>query len=131
MASPEHEDERRRSGRGRGDPGGSRRPLPPGDSLFTPGAGRWRREVERRSAVPLVWLHRRPRALAPVVLGALFIAGLLAPGVVGALCLALVAVFFTWLAFLTWPTLDRRQRTPRVVMILVVLVLAVARALGY
>ncbi|SIO91087.1 DUF6703 family protein [Nocardiopsis sp. JB363] len=116
MTSPEHEDER---------------PLPAGDSLFTPGAGRLRREVERRSAVPLVWLHRRPRWSAPVALGALFIAGLMAPGVLGALCLALVAVFFSWLAFLTWPTLDRRQRAPRVLMVSVVLVLAVARVLGY
>ena len=116
MTSPEHEDER---------------PLPEGDSLFTPGAGRLRREVERRSAVPLVWLHQRPRWSAPVALGALFIAGLMAPGVPGALCLALVVVFFSWLAYLTWPTLDRRRRTPRVLMILVVSVLAVARVLGY
>lgn len=123
MASPEHEDERRRSGPGR--------PLPPGDALFTPGAGRLRREVEQRSAVPLVWLHQRPRWLPPVVLGALFIAGLMAPGALGALCLLLVAVFFLWLAFLTWPSLNRQQRVPRVLMLLVVLVLAVARMLGF
>ncbi|WP_017587458.1 DUF6703 family protein [Nocardiopsis ganjiahuensis] len=123
MASPEHEDERRRSAPGR--------PLPQGDSLFTPGAGRLRREVERRSAVPLVWLHQRPRWLPPLVLGALFIAGLMAPGVLGALCLLLVAVFFLWLAFLTWPSLNRQQRAPRVLMMLVVLVLAVARMLGF
>ncbi len=123
MASPEHEDERRRPDTGR--------PLPQGDSLFTPGAGRLRREVERRSAVPLVWLHQRPRWLPPVVLGALFVAGLMAPGALGALCLLLVAAFFLWLAFLTWPSLNRRQRVPRVLMTLVVLVLAVARVLGF
>lgn len=123
MAPPEHEDERPRSGK--------ERPLPRGDSLFTPGAGRLRREVERRSAVPLVWLHQRPRWIPPVVLGALFIAGLMAPGWLGALCLLLVAVFFLWLAFLTWPSLNRQQRVPRVLMLLVVLVLAVARTLGF
>lgn len=123
MASPEHEDERRRTGQGR--------PLPPGDSFLTPGAGRLRREVERRSAVPLVWLHQRPRWLPPVVLGALFIAGLMAPGPLGALCLLLVAVFFLWLAYLTWPSLTRQQRVPRVLMTLVVLVLATARVLGF
>jgi hypothetical protein len=123
MASPEHEDERRRSGR--------ERPLPPGDSMFTPGAGRLRREVERRSAVPLVWLHQRPRWLSPLALGALFIAGLMAPGPLGALCLLLVAVFFLWLAYLTWPSLNRQQRVPRVLMTLVVLLLAVARMLGF
>ncbi|GHC89226.1 hypothetical protein GCM10007079_35020 [Nocardiopsis terrae] len=123
MASPEHEDEQRRPGPGR--------PLPPGDSLFTPGAGRLRREVERRSAVPLVWLHQRPRWLPPAVLGALFVAGLTAPGWLGALCLLLVVVSFLWLAFLTWPSLNRQQRIPRILMVSVVLVLAVARMLGF
>ncbi len=123
MASPEHEDEQRRPASGR--------PLPPGDSLFTPGAGRLRGEVERRSAVPLVWLHQRPGWLPPVVLGALFLAGLMAPGWLGAPCLLLVAAVFGWLAFLTWPSLQRQQRVPRVLMIVVVLVLAVARMLGF
>ncbi|WP_017579642.1 DUF6703 family protein [Nocardiopsis valliformis] len=123
MTSPEHEDERRRAGQGR--------PLPLGDSLLTPGAGRLRREVEQRSAVPLVWLHQRPRWIPPVILGALFIAGLMAPGPLGALCLLLVAVFFLWLAYLTWPSLARQQRVPRVLMMLVVLVLAMARMLGF
>ncbi|WP_026122667.1 DUF6703 family protein [Nocardiopsis halotolerans] len=123
MAPPEHGDEKRRRDQGR--------PLPEGDSLYTPGAGRLRRAVEERSAVPLVWLHQRPRWLAPLVLGALFITGLMAPGPVGALCLLLVAAFFVWLAFLTWPSLNGQARAARVLMVVVVLVLAVARALGY
>lgn len=122
MTSPEHSDERS------GPPG---RPLPGGDSFYTPGAGRFRRAVEGRSAVPLVWLHQRPRWLVPLLLGALFIAGLMAPGPIGALCLLLVAMFFVWLAFLTWPTLTRKQKTPRVLMAVVVLVLATARVLGF
>lgn len=128
MASREHEDERRRADRGRPDQG---LPLPPRNALFTPGAGRLRREMERRSATPLVWLHQRPRWLPPLLLGALFIAGLMAPGVVGASCLLAVVAFFAWLAFLTWPTLTRRQRVPRVLMVLVVLVLAMARVWGF
>ncbi|WP_304454104.1 DUF6703 family protein [Nocardiopsis sp. YSL2] len=122
MASPEHGDEQRPV------PG---RPLPDGEAFYTPGAGRLRATVERRSAVPLVWLHRQPRWLPPLALGALFIAGLMAPGLVGALCLLAVSVFFSWLAFLTWPTLDRQQRVPRVIMVVVVLVLTVARFLGF
>ena len=122
MASPEHGDEQRPV------PG---RPLPDGETFYTPGAGRLRAEVERRSAVPLVWLHRLPRWLPPLVLGALFIAGLMAPGPVGGLCLLAVSVFFSWLAFLTWPTLGRQQRVPRVIMVVVVLVLTVARFLGF
>ncbi|NYJ33507.1 DUF6703 family protein [Nocardiopsis aegyptia] len=122
MAPPEHGDEQRPV------PG---RPLPDGDEFYTPGAGPLRAAVERRSAVPLVWLHQLPRWLPPLVLGALFIAGLMAPGLVGGLCLLVVAVFFSWLAFLTWPSLDRRQRVPRVIMVVVVLVLTVARFLGF
>lgn len=122
MFSPEHDDER---------PGRPGHPLPGGDCPHTPGASRFRRAVERRSAVPLVWLHQRPRWQAPLLLGVLFIVGLMAPGPIGALCLLLVAMFFVWLAFLTWPTLNRQQKTPRVLMTMVVLLLATARILGF
>ncbi len=81
--------------------------------------------------MPLVWLHQGPRWLAPLVVGALFIAGLVAPGPVGAACLLLVAAFVAWLAFLTWPSLGGQPRAARVLMVVVVLVLAVARILGY
>lgn len=123
MTSSEHSDGPRRRAPGR--------PLPDGDSLYTPGAGQFRQRVERRSAVPLVWLHQRPRWLPPLALGALFIAGLMAPGMLGAVCLLLVAVFFVWLAFLTWPSLTRQQKAPRVLMVVVVLVLTVARFMGF
>ncbi|PDP88932.1 hypothetical protein CQJ94_04110 [Glycomyces fuscus] len=123
MAPPEHGDEKRRPDQDR--------PQPEGDSPGARGAGGLRRAVEERSAVPLVWLHQGPRWLAPLVVGALFIAGLMAPGPVGAVCLLLVAVFVAWLAFLTWPSLGGQPRTARVLMVVVVLVLAVARVLGY
>ncbi|CAL9411148.1 hypothetical protein SUDANB121_01672 [Nocardiopsis dassonvillei] len=123
MTPPEHGDEKRMEDEGR--------PLPPGDSLYTPGAGPVRRAVERRSAVPLVWLHRSPRWLTPLLLGVLFVAGLLAPGLAGALCLLPVALFLAWLAFLAWPSLDSRQRAPRVLVVAVIAVLAVARLLGF
>ncbi|WP_433697934.1 DUF6703 family protein [Nocardiopsis sp. CA-288880] len=131
MAPPEHGDEKRR---GDGDlprPGEGSPPPGGGRTGGAAGPGRLRREVEERSAVPLVWLHQRPRWLAPLVLGALFLAGLAAPGFVGAVCLLLVAVFFVWLAFLTWPSLTGQQKVPRVLMVGVVLVLAVARTLGF
>ncbi|OLT27424.1 hypothetical protein BJF83_02400 [Nocardiopsis sp. CNR-923] len=122
MVSPEHGEERRR------DTG---RPLPDGDSLQTPGAGRLRQAVEARSAVPLVWLYQCPRWLPPLVLGVLFIAGLTAPWWIGAPCLLLVLVFLLWLAYLAWPSLHSRQRAPRVLMAVVVAVLAAARLLGF
>lgn len=123
MTPPEHGDEKRT------DAGGH--PLPPGDSLYTPDAGPLRRAVERRSAVPLVWLHRAPRWVAPLLLGVLFVAGLLAPGLAGALCLLPVALFPAWLAYLAWPSLDARQRAPRVLVVAVIAVLAAARFLGF
>lgn len=80
--------------------------------------------------MPLVWLHQQPRWVAPLVLGTLFIAGLAAPGLLGAVCLLLVAAFLGWLAFLTWPSLSGQLRAARVLMVGVVLVLAVARTLN-
>ncbi|QUX27928.1 hypothetical protein KGD83_22040 [Nocardiopsis akebiae] len=123
MAPPEHGDEKRRPDQDR--------PRREGGSPLARRAGGLRRAVEERSAVPLVWLHQGPRWLAPLVVGALFIAGLVAPGPVGAVCLLLVAAFVAWLAFLTWPSLGGQPRAARVLMVVVVLVLAVARILGY
>ena len=120
MTPPEHGDEKHMD---------DERPSPA--SLYTPNAGPVRRAVERRSAVPLVWLHRAPRWLSPALLGALFVAGLLAPGVAGGLCLLPVALFLAWLAYLTWPSLDSRRRAPRALVIVVIGVLAVARFLGF
>ncbi|MBB6121563.1 DUF6703 family protein [Nocardiopsis algeriensis] len=119
MALPEHGDEQQSQ-----DPGSA----PPSGSAPR---GAVRRMVERRSAVPLVWLTRGPRRLVLPAMGLLFIAGLAAPGPASALCLVLVAAFLGWLAFLAWPSLDRRQRLPRVLVVVVVLFLALARALGH
>jgi len=134
MAPPEHGDEKRRRDGGlprpgKGSPGA--RGEGRADDAGSGRAGRLRRTVEERSAVPLVWLHQQPRWLPPLALGVLFIAGLMAPGFLGAVCLLVVAAFFVWLAFLTWPSLTGQQRAPRVLMVSVVLVLAVARTLGF
>ncbi|WP_408648553.1 DUF6703 family protein [Streptomonospora mangrovi] len=111
-------------------PGGAprSRPLPAGDSFYTPGAGRLRREVERRSAVPLVWLHNAPRLLLPATMAVVLIAGLVLPGVAGALLLALLAAFFGWLAFLAWPRLRGGERAMRVGVVAVLLVLGVLQS---
>ncbi|KIH98520.1 hypothetical protein LP52_12495 [Streptomonospora alba] len=106
---------------GRDGAAGASRPLPPGDTLYTPGAGPLRRDIERRSAVPLVWLHNAPNLLLPAVVGAVLIAGLVVAGVVGAVLLALLAAFFGWLAFLAWPRLRGGERAMRVVAVGVLL----------
>ncbi|WP_017612818.1 DUF6703 family protein [Nocardiopsis salina] len=122
MTSPDHSHER---------PEG-RDPSRGGDSDPSWNSGRLRGAVERRSAVCLLWLHQLPAWVTPLVLGLLFIGGLMFPvGPVGAVFLAAVAFFLGWLAYLTWPTLTRQQKAPRVLMVVVVLVLAIARALGF
>jgi len=118
------DDRDRRGGReGRGS-----RPLPQGDAFYTPGAGRLRREIERRSAVPLVWLHQAPRWILPTCMAGVFLAGLLLSGPLGALLLALLALFFSWLAFLAWPSLRTGERAMRVVVIGVLLVFGVLQS---
>ncbi|GAB3459728.1 hypothetical protein GCM10027570_44070 [Streptomonospora sediminis] len=107
---------------------GASRPLPSGDTFYTPGASRLRSEVERRSAAPLVWLHNAPRLLLPAVMGAVLIAGLALAGAVGAVLLVLLAAFFGWLAYLTWPRLRTGERAMRAGAVAVLLGLGVVQS---
>ena len=108
--------------------GNKGRPLPTGDSLYTPGAGDARRRVEQSSAKPLVWLHQQPVWFPPVVVAVLLIVGLAVPGWLGAVALVLVAGFLGWLASLSWPRVNRNGRLLRVAAVAGVLVVAVIQA---
>lgn len=77
--------------------------------------------VERRSAVLLVTLSRTPRWLVALVIMAVFLGVLLLPTVPAALCLALLLAFLSWLGYLSWPHLDPRARSLRVLAWLVLL----------
>lgn len=110
-----------------GDDRPAGRPLPEGESFYTPGAGPLRQAVERRSALPLVWLHQAPRWILPVALGLVLIAGLMVPGPVGALLLVVLSLFFAWLAFLAWPSITAGQRLLRMVAVAVLLALALGQ----
>ncbi|MEV4456831.1 DUF6703 family protein [Microbispora sp. NPDC049633] len=92
----------------------ARRPLPPGEQFFTPGATGRRAAVERRSAAPLVFLFQQPRWLAPLVLVALLIAGLVVPDWRGGVAVLPVLAFIAWLAYLSWPSLRPVGRLLRV-----------------
>ena len=126
------------AGRGQGTqqrgnkPGGARagraRPLPRGDSFYTPDASDSRRRIERSSARALVLLHQQPVWLPPVVVAMLLLVGLAVPGWLGALALILVAVFLGWLAALSWPRVDRGGRLLRVAAVAGVLVVAIIQA---
>lgn len=100
------------------------RPLPKGDSLYTPGASPARQAAERRSAKPLLFLHQLPTSVAPLVLVALLIAGLAIRGPVGAVALCGVAAVLGWLATLAWPRLSANGRLGRILAVAVVLAVA-------
>ena len=110
---PAHPPAQRRDER-RGRARAPRRPLPPGEQFFTPGATGLRRAVETRSAAPLVFLFRLPRWVLPIALVALLLVGLAVPGLLGALAVLPVLGFVGWLAYLSWPSLGLRARLLRV-----------------
>ncbi|GAB3205021.1 hypothetical protein GCM10027294_01710 [Marinactinospora endophytica] len=110
----------------------SRPGRPPSSADPRPAAGPagpgLRAAIERRSAVPLLVLHSAPRWVLPISMAAVFIAGLLLAGVVGALLLGLLALFFAWLAFLSWPTLKQAERTLRCVVVATLLLLGLLQS---
>jgi hypothetical protein len=101
-----------------------------GRPLLTPQASPLRHTVERRSATVLLFLRGLPRAVPPLTVTALVAGGLLAPGAVGALCLALVLLFFGWLLFLSWPGLAVGARYLRLAVLAVMAVGIAARLAG-
>jgi hypothetical protein len=109
--------------------GRQRRPLPAGQTLYTPGASGARRWVEQRSAAALAYLHQLPAILPALVLTALLVTGLAARGWVGAAALCLVAAALGWLAFVSWPGLTGRGRAGRLAAISCMLALAVLQAI--
>lgn len=62
--------------------------------------------------------------MPPIVLAALFVAGLALRGWAGAIALCAVAAFLGWLAYLSWPRLAGPGRLGRVVAVAFVLGLA-------
>ena len=105
-----------------------RRPLPKGETFFTPGATGLRQRIERRSARPLVVLHELPRWVLPIALLAVLIAGFTVAGWIGAAVLAALAIFLGWFGYLSWPSLTVSGRLLRGLTITVVLALAVVQA---
>ncbi len=104
------------------------RPLPPGQTLFSPDASPVRAAAERRSARPLLFLHQLPTWVAPLVLVGLLIAGLAVRGPVGAIALIGVAAVLGWLASLSWPRLPAAGRLGRVLAVAAMLALAAYQA---
>ena len=105
------------------------RPLPPGNTLFTPDASPTRASIEQRSATSLLWLHQLPTWLLPLLAIALLVTGLAVGGWGGALALTGLAVVLGWLALLSWPRLSAQGRLLRLAGVAAVLVVAVLRGI--
>ena len=104
------------------------RPLPKGDTLFTPGASPARQATERRSAKPLIYLHQLPVWVAPLLMVVLLIAGLALRGPAGAAALCGVAAVLGWLAAVSWPRLTAAGRLGRLLAVALVLGVAAFQA---
>ena len=78
--------------------------------------------------MPLFYLRHLPAWVPPMVLAALFVAGLAVRGWAGAIALCAVAAFLGWLAYLSWPRLAGPGRLGRVVAVAFVLALAALMA---
>jgi hypothetical protein len=105
------------------------RPLPPGDTLFTPDPSPARASFEQRSATPLLWLHQLPRWLVPVLAVGLLVIGFALRGWGGAIALLAVAALLGWLAAVSWPRLSAQGRLLRVAATAVIVAIAVFRGL--
>jgi len=105
------------------------RPLPSGDSLFTPDPSPARASIEQRSATSLLWLHQLPRWLLPVLAVALLVTGLAVAGLAGAIALFALAAVLGWLAAVSWPRLNAQGRALRVLAVGLLVAAAVIRGL--
>ncbi len=113
----------------RGRPARRPRPLPKGDTLFTPDASPNREAFEHKSATSLLWLHQLPPWLFPLLSACLLIAGFALHGWAGAAVLFCLAAALGWLAALSWPRLDSQGRALRTIIIVALLAVAVVRGL--
>jgi hypothetical protein len=68
----------------------------------------------------LHFIRQLPSATIPVATVVLLVAGMAVRGPGGAVCLLVLAVLLGWLAYLSWPSLDARGRSLRVLALVVV-----------
>jgi hypothetical protein len=82
-----------------------------------------------RSATAVARLTRVPRFLLIIAVVAVFVGGLLLPGLVGALLLAVVAALTGWLAWLGWAGQPPATRALRLLVTMALAVGAVSKLL--
>jgi len=109
---------------------GHRNPAAPA-AAPVPATSTARRELNRRSAGPLVILHRMPTWLVPVLLAVLLVAGLALPFRAAGILLLVIAAFLGWLLALSWPITSPGGRVLRVVTLVALVGAATARFTGH
>jgi hypothetical protein len=113
---------------------GHRNPAGPSSSSSKrpaePGASPARRWLLRRSAGPLVLLHRLPSAAVVVALVVLLLAGLAVPWRWAGILLLVIGAFLGWLLALSWPVLSTGGRVARLLAVLALLVAGVLKLAG-
>lgn len=86
-----------------------------------------RRQVEDVSRPTLVKLSSMPKAVVPLGTLVLVALGLFAPLPIALPALALVFVFFLWIAYLSWPVVSTGGKVLRGVMLGLVIAMAASR----
>ena len=114
----------------RTSPSRARTPAEPPRPFLTPNATPFRREVERRSAIVVLFLKGLPKALPALVVLAILAGGLALPGVAGMACYVLSVLILTWLVYLSWPALTPAGRTIRIGVITAVVLMVGGRFFG-
>ena len=87
--------------------------------------------LERRSVRPLHFFNRMPKLVLPILMAALLLAGLLAPGRWAGILLLILVAFLGWLLALSWPALAVTSRWIRLIVVAVIVFAAFWRFAGY
>ena len=88
---------------------------------------------QRASMPALLFLSRLPRWILVVLIGSLFVLGVVLNGALawlGALILALLGLLFGWLLVLSWPAINTSGKILRSIVVFALFGFAILRALG-
>ena len=86
-----------------------------------------RRQIEKASRSTLVRLSSLPKPVVPLGTLVLVALGLFAPLPIAIPALALVFLFFVWIAYLSWPVVSTGGKVLRGVMLGLVIAMAATR----
>lgn len=86
-----------------------------------------RKQIEDASRPTLVKLSSMPKAIVPLGTLVLVALGLFAPLPIALPALALVFVFFLWIAYLSWPVVSTGGKVLRGVMLGLIVAMAASR----